>query len=189
MENEMLPSAEEQEADRLIKIVLEDFNRHVAKESDLSTILLKGHLLVEYYMDLILVLEYDTDINVDHWSFFQKIRKLDEDKKIGIERSIIHVLYKLNELRNRLAHNLDFKISIFDIDSIGLALGREYIIEKYKTEKDVRSLTLWVIKNIVGDSFYYIYAEIAKHKNITPLLRTNKSKQTKPEDTKQTNNL
>ncbi|MHB1118187.1 MAG: hypothetical protein ACYCZ7_01470, partial [Minisyncoccota bacterium] len=64
-----------EEARRLIKKQIDDFERHVAK-GDLSEILLKGHLLVEHYLDHAMLLFFDTAAKVHQKSFYEKIREL-----------------------------------------------------------------------------------------------------------------
>lgn len=164
------PSLEE--AHRLIKISLDDFNHHIAKETDLSIILIRGHLLVEYYLSLLILLEYDKTERIDRLGFFYKIKKMENAQTIKLSQNVIQSLYKLNDLRNNLAHNLEFKISIPDIDTIGFSFGREYVLSKYKSTMSEKDLLMWVINKITGDIFYYIYAEVAKDKNMLPIPKS-----------------
>ena len=56
------------EAQRLFKKHLVDFEKNV-QGNDLATILLKGHLLIEHYLDHIMVLLFDKEAKVHSKSF------------------------------------------------------------------------------------------------------------------------
>ncbi len=72
----------------------------------------------------------------------------------------------MNDLRNSLAHRLDFKISFSEIDTIGFNLGREYVIKKFSNESEsVRSLLLYVIDEISTSVFFPVFDEILKEKH------------------------
>jgi hypothetical protein len=68
------------EASSLIKKLVEEFESRVSSEQDTSTILLKGHLLIEYYLDHLIILLFDKDANLYNLGFYQKIKKLQEKK-------------------------------------------------------------------------------------------------------------
>jgi uncharacterized protein YutE (UPF0331/DUF86 family) len=153
----------ESEAVALIQKHLDEFSRRVAAETDTTTILLKGHLLIEYYMDHLILLLFDKAVHLSGLGFYQKTQKLKE--KNCLTGDVMQCLKTLNDLRNNLAHRLDFKISFSEIDSIGFNLGRTYVMDKFssrgKTEKD---LLLSVINQIASSVFFPIFNEVLTEK-------------------------
>lgn len=157
------------EAKRLIDVLFEDFSKHIKEEKELFIIFLKGHLLLEYYLNQTILL-YIKDIkNVERKGFFDKVSLLESFNKNLFEQETFSALKKLNELRNRLSHSLNFKITESEIDTVGFCIGRKYVLTKYKNHKSEEALLKWILLEIAQDIIYTIYSEIAKSKGFVPI--------------------
>ncbi len=158
MESDKLKK-EKSKAFILIERHVAEFEKRVSNETDLTTILLKGHLLIEYYLDHVLLLLFDKEVNLNSLSFFQKVEKLKQ--KNCFTDDIFRSLRKLNDIRNNLAHRLDFKISFSEIDSVGFCLGKEYVLKKFEEEGEgERTLLLYVIDELTFSVFMPIFREV-----------------------------
>ena len=73
---------------------------------------------------------------------------------------------QLNKLRNKLAHELDYEISIEDIDSIGIPLGKEYSKFKIERGEDLKILLCTVIGFICSGLAHFVveYEAISESK-------------------------
>lgn len=119
-----------------------ELDRHLPGSLNQEMLLLKGHLLAEYYLSILLVL-HDEDPGVLTESFFTKLNKC-ESKKL-LSKPVTGSLKKMNDLRNRMSHELEYSISESDIDSIGMPYGKEYVIQKLENQGDRRELLEWVL--------------------------------------------
>ena len=139
------------------------FDEHTKSISNLEYMALKGHLLIEYYLNLLLVLKSNPDElkNIEDISFFQKVFKLKDLKLNNLKPWVVDSLFKLNKIRNNLSHSLDYKISETDIDSLGFNLGKKYIHRKLSIEKisNMQNL-LWVLRVLVLELYKPIATEI-----------------------------
>ncbi len=100
------------------------------KKTDLELILLKGHLLLEFILDI--RLEKSNILDYKEYSFYRKILNL---KKIDFEDNekkdyIIFSLQSINKIRNKLVHELHF-----DIGNGELEIWSTNVLEKFKGEK------------------------------------------------------
>jgi len=97
---------------------------------DIETILLKGHLLLEMILEMVLLRNGVNDC--DRFSFYTKIsllRNLDINEVDKLER-IITLLTQLNCLRNKLAHEV-----LFDVDNCGLENWGANVLTNFKGKK------------------------------------------------------
>lgn len=151
----------------LVDKIVKDFGQTIAKESDPSNILLKGQLFVENLADELLVI---FDINPNRKTFSKKIECLNGikageylDKKI---KRIVRSLYAINEVRNNLAHNLNFKPDESSVNRIGITLGREFILKKYEVGYEEVSINLIFclqrVSSELGSSIYIKAKEIKR---------------------------
>lgn len=136
-------------------------------ELDLELIVLKGHLVSERYIERFIklfLLKGERILDKGRLSYIQKLELLDS---IGIiPDDLIICFRKLNGLRNKLAHELDYEITIEDIDPIGVQLGEEY--NKFKNERggDLKNLLCTVIGFICAGLAHYVveYETISEKK-------------------------
>lgn len=121
-------------------------------ELDPVLMVLKAHLLAEYYLDQLIALEIPRgDVIVDRgFSFSQKLTIL---KSLNITKNdILDLLDALNQLRNRCAHDMEYAISEADIDRIGLPQGKSYfeLKEEYTGKKTIRELLNFTLIGIIA---------------------------------------
>ncbi len=157
MTDERKTNPMEEEAIRLIRKQNEEFSKQVVR-GDLSEILLKGHLLIEYYIDHSMLLIFDKNAKVHKKSFWNKITELKNSNCFWDHDVAIGCLFSLNKVRNDLAHQLNFEVTISQIDSIGYHLGKEYILKRYsKEDSSEKDLLLWTLQHIVAMVYYPIW--------------------------------
>lgn len=101
-----------------IKEFSDGFNQLWNHETDEMAIILKSHLMVEYYIDKYLIVSYPT---ITHWedmrlTFTQKL------EMCRYEGSMVGFYYKgikeLNTIRNRFAHKVSYKMKPNDYKEI-----------------------------------------------------------------------
>lgn len=108
-------------------------------KTDLETILLYGHLLTEGSIDV--VLERNKIKNYQNYSFYRKIsllRSIKFKSENNIEQ-IISSLITLNNLRNKLAHEMNFDIYNGEFEQWALEIfndfkGRKFSKYTFKTK-------------------------------------------------------
>lgn len=173
MADEIKKQEENKHLTNLVAKIKADFNERVESEENSSNVLLKGHLLIENILEECLAVFDQINIKNRHQGFYVKTKILSEitskDEEIeNARRTIVPMLFSLNEIRNNLAHDLNFNISEADINKIGVNLGSEYIIRKYDLgHKKVRENLLFLLNNMVHKLGFIIFAkmeEIKKNK-------------------------
>jgi hypothetical protein len=125
--------------------------KHCDTESDIEWIVLKAHLVSESYMDRF----FDT--------FFMNGKKLVDNgnltyrQKLVLSKALAYFpddmldcLDKLNLLRNKLTHDLEYQISIEDVELIGCPLGKYYSELKRKRSGGTKDLLIGVLGFVVG---------------------------------------
>lgn len=118
------------------------------KDKEPDTLIIKGHLLCEYYFNQLLVLYSEVNISdYENKSWTEKKEKLFSLKCIN--ENINRKLGKLNKLRNVLGHELEYVLTESDIDALGFLFGKEYIIDKYKITDKKKLLERYVSKLVV----------------------------------------
>jgi hypothetical protein len=83
-----------------------------------STQLLTAHLAIDHTLSTFLSQQFipDTAIDVDRWAFAQKVDLL---FSMGLfSKKLLTALRKINTLRNKAAHRLDFRVSPDDVDAV-----------------------------------------------------------------------
>lgn len=171
---EIIPQNEH--LNNLIEKTIGGFFEIVKKEEDLSNILLKGHLFIENLLEeLLAVYDLNKKISLNKSSFHKKIETLSDfykTTKTLTQTELTHLsfllpsIYSLNDVRNNLAHNLNFKINEADINKIGINLGSEFILQKYKTgHKNYKDNLLFCLLEIIKKVNSLIYIKINLLKN------------------------
>lgn len=133
-----------EQIDETLDVIINNFDRHLSNIDDPLIVFLKGHLLIEYYMNQLIIL-YDVVSNpheINKLSFAQKISEIEKHdnlarqnkngKVVFKKETTLNVLRIINKVRNNLAHELEYTMKESDIDSIGFCLGKDYIYDKYK---------------------------------------------------------
>ena len=148
--------------EKFVRKHFKDFEQHIVQEKDLSIILLKGHLLIEYYLEHLVLLFFDKSKKVSKMGFYGKVCALREKNvfNVGVEKHLL----ELNDVRNSLAHRLDFQISTYEIDKIGYNMGKDYILKKLDLEvgssNSTKELLIWVISEIASDVYVPVISKV-----------------------------
>lgn len=103
---------------------------HLESKKDIEMILLKGHLLLETALEV--MLKRNSVIVNDNYSFFRKVDLFESQIEITKtnKSDLIFFLRKMNNLRNQLAH--EFLIENFETD---LKVLSDEILEKLSGTK------------------------------------------------------
>ena len=100
------------------------------------SIILRCHLLAEYFLDqiiLVTLLRGDLIITDGHLTFTNKLLLV---KSLNvINDDILTSVKHLNAVRNNCSHQMDYNISEADIDLIGRPFGKEYSKSKQEIKK------------------------------------------------------
>jgi hypothetical protein len=118
-------------------------------ETNMELILLKGHLLIEVLLESTLRGE---NIECENFSFYRKIQTLQNTKLKERNCFIIQSLKKLNEIRNKLAHDFNFDITNGEFELWALEVrknlkGKKFSRYNFRT-KIVHSFSI-ISKNIL----------------------------------------
>ncbi len=142
------------------------------KESDDSrylAVLLRFHLLIEYYLDLIISVYLKKGLSLldNNLSFSQKLSIVDS---FGlVPENIILSIKKLNSVRNKAAHDMDYVITERDIDSIGRCYGNNYLEfakrylgrdKKNDADPDYFEAFLYNVFTLIISEISYVYENI-----------------------------
>ena len=141
-------SEENKENNFHVKNLLTKIKIFLSKEKPADILIIKAHLLCEYYVNQLLVLrEICTAKELESLTFYEKIEKafVLTDKK---EKLTFDCVHRLNKLRNKVGHELEYSLSESDVDSLGYAQGKDYILNKYDVETNTERLHD-VLTNIV----------------------------------------
>lgn len=145
------------------KFLLEYFNRHIPLSTDLEYTALRTHLLVEYYLNHLLIIKLGADKfdEIENLGFHAKIHRLKALKIEELENWMISVLFKLNKIRNNLSHSLEYKISEADIDSLGFYFGKDYIYRKFSRGKNsLKDNFRWILVLVISELYRPIAVEM-----------------------------
>lgn len=124
---------------------------------DPELIVLKGHLVSERYLERYIRLFLCNGNRITKNSRFSYSQKLEIVAAIGgITDDILVSLKNLNKIRNKMAHELDYSISIDDIDFLGKELGRTYFEFKNDRGDDLKNLLCTVIGFVCSGLAYQI---------------------------------
>ncbi len=123
----------------------EKFLRAAGTDLDETTIILRSHLLAEYYLDHFLLEslargDLITDSRITFSTKLQVVEALDI-----LPRAFVDSVRNLNVVRNRCAHSLDYKVTESDIDKIGRPFGKDYREMKREHEHNNKELLHWTM--------------------------------------------
>lgn len=130
------------------------FIKAASPTKDPVTMILRCHLLAEYYMDRLLVAAMPRgDIIVEAGD---RGRLMFSDKLVIVEalskvtKPVIDSLRSLNSVRNNCTHEQDYEVTERDIDKIGRPFGLSYLQEKKKCSNDKELLYRALMMLIAG---------------------------------------
>lgn len=126
---------------------------HLDSKTDLELILLKGHLIIENILEIFL--KRNNIVDCLNYSFYRKINELEKlnlaDRKT--KDFIVDSLRELNKIRNKVAHEFQYKIEIGDFERWSVLImdnlkGEKFCKYTFRT-KIVHSFSVLSI-NILG---------------------------------------
>ena len=146
-----------------IKDLIQKINKFLSDEKPSDILIIKAHLLCEYYINQILILRETCSVkDIESLTFNEKIQKAfnlnDKDEKL-----IFDYTNRLNKLRNKVGHELEYSLSESDVDSLGYIQGKEYILEKYDYETDIERLRT-ILRLIVIQTALLLIGSVKKEK-------------------------
>lgn len=162
-----------------LSAVTEKFEANVKYESNDEVVILKSHLVVEYYLNQILALFSESRNKIDKLDFYEKvdeIEKVEKLKKEGyIKPETFASVRALNKVRNEMGHELDFKFTEHHVDKVGFPLGEDYILKKFQNKLNPKALFLYVMFCVVQALYTPIAMEVAMNK-IEEIKKVSKEK-------------
>lgn len=141
--------------------VRKKIQEHISVEKSPDILILKSHLICEYYLNQILIVKELTTLReLDSLNFYKKANMV-VDKKDSIK--LLKKILKLNKLRNKIGHELEYKLSESDIDTIGYIEGKKYINNKYEIN-DIKMLLINILIEIIIETAMLLFNEITSDK-------------------------
>lgn len=111
---------------------------HLPPELTEEILVLRSHLITEYYLNSLLALTLPVRegyrFSSDRVRFSDKIKKVLELELL--QPNEIEAISRLNKLRNKFAHDINYKVSEADLDFIGFCFGKSYMTDKYSPKDD-----------------------------------------------------
>jgi len=124
-------SKEDEDLKKHQHAVIDKIKKHLPSTNQPDILIIKAHLICEYYINQILILkEIFTLKEIGELNFHKKFEKAFNESMV-FERNLKNKIRKLNKLRNKVGHELEFSLSESDVDEIGNLTGKNYIIKKY----------------------------------------------------------
>lgn len=148
--------------------LIKKINKFLSDEKPADILIIKAHLLCEYYINQLLIFrEKCSHQELESLTFSQKINKTfslnDKNEKISFD-----YINKLNKLRNKVGHELEYSLSESDIDALGYVQGKEYIVNKYDHETDVERLRSILNTIVINIALLLINSVMIEKKKIKP---------------------
>lgn len=130
---------------------------HLDSKTDLELILLKGHLILDNI--LLTVLKSNDFPESENYSFYRKIIALEtlEDNTNLNKNLIISSLREINNLRNKIAHEFNYKISNSEFE-----IWATNILNNMKGEK----FSKYTFRTRIVHSFSVLSMNILKFKKL-----------------------
>lgn len=136
--------------DKEVEISSNKFVKAASRELDPVSIVLRLHLLAEFFLDQIIIAKLSRgDLLVDHFTFIQKLRIVDSFSVL--EHKEVDSLRNLNTVRNRCSHDLDYQLTESDIDRIGRPFGKQYADIKTENHENIKNLLINTLQVVIID--------------------------------------
>jgi hypothetical protein len=102
------------------------------KHKNIELLLLKGHLVLEIVLDNFL--KKNTSLNIERMSFYGKLKEIETIyNSTSHESGFVELLFKLNVIRNKFAHEWQFSI-----ESSGIESWANEVVSKLPAQKYTR---------------------------------------------------
>lgn len=141
--------------------LIKKLNTFLSNEKPADVLIIKAHLLCEYYLNHLLILkDVCTAGQVETLPFSVKKEKAKDlyDAQDKQKKQLFDLLGRLNKLRNKVGHELAYSLSESDVDSLGYLEGKQYILDKYNVETDTERLRDLLIKLVIQTAMLLITA-------------------------------
>ena len=117
---------------------VEKTTKHLSVTQSAETMLLRAQLLAEYYVNSLLAFALPIGegyiFSGDKTRFSDKLKKLQNIKLL--RENQIEAIIRLNRLRNKFGHEIDYKVTESDLDYLGFCFGKKYFQDKYNLGED-----------------------------------------------------
>jgi hypothetical protein len=155
------------------------FCKKYLKEADALTIVLKSHLFIEKCLDEIFSLCLPCPEYILEKKFYDKV-KIYEALNLYPSNSIIEQLLTINKIRNKYAHNMEYKINTKDLQLLVKSLPCKSMNNKRKLIHGIGNIigfmhgTIAILKVLPFTVFCATHKEIFKREkryNIKKILK------------------
>lgn len=133
--------------------LLKKVNIFLSEDKPADVLIIKAHLLCEYYINQLLILkEICSAKDIESQSFYQKMEKARTvfNFQDDLQKKAFEKIGRLNKLRNEVGHELNYALSESDVDALGYLDGKQYILDKYDVETDIERLRSILISVVVS---------------------------------------
>lgn len=115
-------------------------NNIMADQSKELVLILRAHLILETYLDDFIVNFFKKgDLILKKMSFYQKITIIEATGEVDI--NLLATINKMNEIRNKFAHNLKYQITSDDINGLSNLLFQNGQVYK----RDLHTLLICIL--------------------------------------------
>ena len=128
----------------------EKFKDYVLLSPDDVTAVLRAHLLAEYYVDQLLIgTMLRGSVIIERFDYLAQ--KVDVLEGMDVLRPpLLSSIRKLNKVRAQCTHEIDFKISESDVDSIGAPFGLAYLQDKLDGKGDMSTVLRFALTRTIS---------------------------------------
>ena len=152
--------------------ILDSLNSHLHKDDEIELLLLKGHLILEQALNAQLSLHIKdqkklASLNLMFSKKLDLLVALEDRDPVGVVSSVRH-LKEINRIRNKLAHQLEFKEHHGDLKNWACSvLGY--------TPKTINRKRTY--KNMLRKAFYFLTAALVANAHVRAEIEREKSNQ------------
>ena len=118
-------------------------------------LILRGHIAAEFFLNELIkrYLPNEGAIKLNEFSFAKKLAIVDSFSVIDAD--VIGFIKKLNSLRNKCAHTLEYRISDIDVNGLGNLLPQK-VYDNAKS-KDINLTTMNLLSSVLVDLAFVTY--------------------------------
>ncbi len=158
--------------------LIKKINLYLGSEKSADILIIKSHLICEYYMNQLLILrEICSAKKLERWNFYEKIKKT-LNLNNEAEKLTFNYVNQLTKLRNKVGHKLEYTLSESDVDSLGYIQGKDYILNKYEIETDIerlRNILTTIIINVALLLINTVISEKGETKSLPKISKKDKN--------------
>jgi hypothetical protein len=145
-------NSEVPEIKKHIRVVQQKIDTYLADTQSPEVLIIKSHLICEYYLNQILLVKEVCDSNeMRKFTFFDKTQKA-FDLNNSFEKYIYRKVKALNDIRNKTGHELEYILTESDVDTLGYINGKEYVLKKYDFDNIEKTLHFILVDTVLDVS-------------------------------------